>query len=707
MSFNGQRIKEGATLFGFSANLDYEWAQCDDGVSTRNCLAQVLNSCASEFVSRDESLARAECYIGCASCIREGASRLGVDSDVPAGRLESIISSTCRATCYDGLQATSYFSDVARSLDVGVRHLEILWTDANRSFSDRKDHVIQTGSSFIAAAWDGLLGLNPSGYTAGELVIVVSGCLALVRCFCIWYELYNFEKQDWPSLGEMAFKSPKRIGAETAFRRRERVDGPRRSVVWIDEVLYDRDGAYAPVEINGVKTNIRVMPTKINELRLAAAAVLPPIETAGKEAALVSSLRPKHAAFPKGQLSISLDGKHLCFAIRADAKTLITVRHGADQFTNFAGTVTLELDNKLVVVTKWHPTGRFPVNSDLAAFLIEPGVFATLGVAVARFGFPISGPAAVHAFDDLAQTTVGFGRLSKGQEYTGILEHNCWTKPGASGAPVLQDGVVVAIHTGSDPTGQRTNLATSTRYLQMFLGVKLDETFYRDGEWDRDPQYEEFLNLFHNIAVKNQGRNKEVYEAADDIWTEFSESRFGEHFLNEDERQERLDRLDLADATKLDVKKYFEGKALKGGSGKKAARKFGMQSSKKEAALASNSEVNHDIKGGSSSSATTSSAMEKSKMSVSDSNLLASLEASERQNSQERAKLSKDVASLAATIVEMQNLLKLSLLTTSPVEAQNTSSKACDSKPPVLSNQKIAIKAILKKDTTAQLPNTQ
>jgi len=105
------------------------------------------------------------------------------------------------------------------------------------------------------------------------------------------------------------------------------------------------------------------------------------------------------------------------------------------------------------------------------------------------------------------------------------------------------------------------------------------ESYFNDRKWDVDEEHDRFRQIFHDIAIKNQGKNDGLYNAADEMDDIIANKRFNEVLDKWEDVKERLDRLNLGEATERDVKQYLYGQQGTYGASKKTMKKYGMEAS--------------------------------------------------------------------------------------------------------------------------------
>jgi hypothetical protein len=314
---------------------------------------------------------------------------------------------------------------------------------------------------------------------------------------------------------------------------------------------------------------------------------------------------------------------------------------------------------------------QFVETADLVSLKINPGVFSALGVRVAKMGFATPGPVLVYSRNELGQSIVSTGRIQKSvTKRTGILGHSCYTQPGSSGAALVQDGHVVGIHTGAN-TEKTENQATSLRYFKTRLLGKSEESYFEDNKFDLDDANERLLEKIQAYQVAHTS-DREIFEAADDLWSEIERLRYGPGIYDADEIDQRLARINAGEATEKDVRDYLHKQSGVAFSSKKNPAKG------KESA---------DIKevGSSILVVTTSSKKEKSTQKGLDSSTSAELERSEPEEEKKRVPSSSGQDLTVSLLKDLQTQLTLLSTKLSDSETQiaemKRNSKASVSKP--------------------------
>lgn len=358
---------------------------------------------------------------------------------------------------------------------------------------------------------------------------------------------------------------------------------PTRSVTEIvlehGRIAFDTDGPYYPANINGQEVVIRLNPNVIVAMTSLTKPVPPANETAGKEAALTTSRAPREAAMPPSQLMVKYEGRVIGFATRIGPDTLLLTQHEIDTMRACTGPLFLATANAEIPLSKIEQTGDFPNGSDLAAIKLGTGFFSALSCKVATLSVPVQGPATIHTLDDLGRPVLAWGALERDPAHSGILRHTCWTKPGTSGAPVWQNGRIVAVHTGTNPD-KTTNLATSTRYVSAYLGLGEKETYWADDSYDRDDNRDHLIEQVEELERKYRfGDSKDLglAEEADALWTDIRDSRYQEIITSKEEMVERLERLNAGTALQHEIMERLYGQAGTRNMSKKNARKYGLE----------------------------------------------------------------------------------------------------------------------------------
>ena len=244
-------------------------------------------------------------------------------------------------------------------------------------------------------------------------------------------------------------------------------------------------------------------------------------------------------------------------AVRVAEGKLLLTRHQIDVMSKQAfGDVSISNGLKKYPLSRIEIADDLVDTADAVTIKISPSAFSALGVRVAKIGFATPGPALVYSRNEIGQSIVSVGRLSKSASgKTGVLAHNCHTQPGSSGAALVQDGFVVGLHTGSNPE-KTENLATSLRYFKSTILGKEEESYFADDKFDIDVENDKVSALLHSYQVGHPGNSSE-YLAADELWDEVQRLRYGEHHYDEDELEERLARIDLGEASERDVRQYL------------------------------------------------------------------------------------------------------------------------------------------------------
>lgn len=357
-----------------------------------------------------------------------------------------------------------------------------------------------------------------------------------------------------------------------------------------DRLGFDVDGPFLLTDIGGQTVRIRVDALQLSQavMRPSSSYPSPQNETCGKEAKLLDSLRPTAGEMPKSQISLLVNGVHMGFGIRVKEDVLLLTAHQADQLDEYPGEVAIAYNGKQrLLEPRPRRIGAFPRASDLAAYRIPANMFSMLGCGVAKLGHVLSGMATISIFDDIGETVSCLGRLQR-SDFKGVVEHTCWTIKGSSGAALTQNGRVVALHTGADPTGKQRNLATSMRYLETYLGEPkivfeedAKESYFENDRFDVDPEAEKLTRIFNEYATKHAigpHKNHALYEAANEIASEIQELRFSQGFLELEEIEVLMDQLDLGLDHKNLARDFFSGSLSRPGSSKKTRTKLGAES---------------------------------------------------------------------------------------------------------------------------------
>jgi hypothetical protein len=469
-------------------------------------------------------------------------------------------------------------------------------------------------------------------------------------------------------------------GLVRALRRVEDVPPAVRELpVEAHELKFDARGPYFAVTIGGEKLIVRVSHGSASAAFGLSQFSLPPKDLGGKEAVLLGSRTPVTAEMPAYQVTVQVGDVAHGQAVRVSEGKLLLTRHQFDVMKEQPnGDVSLSNGKVRLPLSALRVADSLCDSADLVALKIDPGVFSALGVKVAKLGFATPGPCLIYSRNELGQSIVSIGRVGKSvTKKTGILAHNCHTQPGSSGAAVVQDGHVVAIHTGANPE-KTENQATSLRYFKTVLVGKNPESYFEDSKFDLDAENERLLEKLQSYQVANSA-DRDKFTAADDLWDEIERLRYGGGVYDSTEIEERLARINLGEATEKDVKEYLHKQSGIAFASKKNVAK-GRESS--------------DIKeGGSLTSGTTpSKTTAKSTPRVSDSSTLDEPVPSARPERKRKAPSSSEQGESVALLKEMRTLLdeqstKLSDSVTRIAELEQ-SLKVSSSKPPPTSQPK-------------------
>lgn len=349
---------------------------------------------------------------------------------------------------------------------------------------------------------------------------------------------------------------------------------------------YDARGPYVKTTFNGIEMIVR-----LNAPTLTKTSPPSPIETGGKEAVLVSSVRPQKAQLPASQISILLDGVHHGWAVRYNETTLLLTRHQLEQMLGFAGSITLSRGEKQIPLKKLQPTGKFPHGSDYAGLSVESGLFSALQASVAKHALPMSGPFELFTYDDAQQTALCLGKMERSEDSNLIFVHNAWSRKGTSGAGIWQNSKLVGVHTGSNASATE-NYATSITYVDTYLNpnTTVNESFHADGNHSRDVLSEDLLQRLQREEFSHRAnRNSELATIMDDLTSEIQERRYQESIFHRDQIEDMLERSKLDDLTQNEIKSYLYGQSGTRGMSKKNAKKYGHNESdiKEESLLSS------------------------------------------------------------------------------------------------------------------------
>jgi len=433
------------------------------------------------------------------------------------------------------------------------------------------------------------------GFAATWILILLAAKFVVIMGVSIIVRFYDLVRVKFGSISE-SLNLTERVKTSTAYEiattpafetvalgknlaRVVEANPPPLEMVLSNNIKYDAKGPFVVEMIGGKEIVIRIsMDTMLKLQGINKTVSLLPNETGGKEAALPTSSSPHPSEMPSWQVAVVTEDRPIGFGVRVRSNVLLVTRHEYDIMVS-CPVLYLQGRTTKIQLKDLKPTGKFPLASDLFALEVGPSVFGSIGTKVAPLGVPIAGPAAVFGNDNLGIPSVSFGSLHRDPSATGILYHNCWTKKGTSGAAIIQNGRIVGLHTGSNDNAT-VNVATSIRYLPVYLGEamssntkKVNETYFKDDTYDRDYEREQMLDRLVGLEKTLRSEKSEYASLADDIWSDINEHRYGAALMDQDELEEKLERLNAGTSTQQEIRDYYNKQSGSKVS-KKALKKF-------------------------------------------------------------------------------------------------------------------------------------
>jgi len=206
---------------------------------------------------------------------------------------------------------------------------------------------------------------------------------------------------------------------------------------------------------------------------------------------------------------------------------IVTARHVATDFLAGERRVLRTEERQTILSNPLDLNSNLPVISDLAAFQLSSDIFAMLGLKSAKLAYPKALMSSVHGFH-INRYEVSYGRIEKSGTAARVMHHTMSTVPGHSGAPIWQDGRVVAVHLGAKPSGD-INYCVSTRDLDWALGLSplVPESDAPNRSLDRLELEEEYRAAVE-LARSRSNPSKSHSDLFDGVWESLRDEPYDE-----------------------------------------------------------------------------------------------------------------------------------------------------------------------------------